>query len=275
MFPVAVALILFAAGGPRPSPTVVPEVADGLAFAMTFSADGRVLSGESFDLRVPGSEGRLRLSFEQITVAGRRFVALARLRNDTGRRLLALGLRIGEGGPVEFADLASGRESEGRPVEGAIPEAAGFSTLLGRLTGVVDAGGFDVDGVEAIAAIETDKAGNLLVVGTAGVSIRLSPDGRPLSSASRRATLTPKATAAASPATVARDASGAEWRVVESAGGGCAIEGRDAKGALVARFAVPGESKPLALRTGRDRRLYLTRATGGRDGPAVLVFFVL
>lgn len=277
MFSLGLALTLFAAGARGPSPTVAPEVADGLAFAMTFSADGRVLSGESFELRVPGSEGRLRLSFEQVTVAGRRFVALARLRNDTGRRLLALGLRLGEGGPVDFADLASGRESEGRPVEGAIPEATGLSTLLGRLTGVAEAGGFDVEGLEAIAAVETDAAGNLLVIGASGEYARLSPDGRPLSPVSRRAARAAKAavSAAAPTATVARDVTGASWRVVESGGGAYAVEGRDARDALVARFAVPGESRPLALVAGRDRRLYVVRATGGRDGTAVLVYRVL
>ncbi len=270
-----------AAAGVRPAPGPAPSEAatpGGLAFALALGGSGDVLASGPYVLRVPGTEGPLRLELARLAVDGAQLRGEARLTNASGSLLSGLELDfrtvtstvravpgrtapeptpLSLSRPLSLGELLPGEATPFVPFEVApIPlgEEVTVVVLLGAVTGLAASPPIAVEGALRPVALDTDRSGRLYVA-TAGV-------GRVL-----RLT----AASAATPAEAARPAAPPT---------GIALRRRDnalfvATGGATIEVHRSGRARPATLDAGRPVTLLRVDASGvlrAASGNGVLAF---
>lgn len=174
---------------PRPEPP-----ARGLAFAVALTRGGRSHSGDTFDLRVPGAKGTLRLVLEQLTYEAGTLHAVARLTNRTGGALGGLRLSLRQvshaSGPISvppFVPLEVGDLKDGATSAGAVFQVGSLSfdgraeplVVLGEVSGIASSAAVEVPESTDVTAIGTDEEGRLLLADASGRRLlRAGADGK-------------------------------------------------------------------------------------------------
>ncbi|KAA0256352.1 hypothetical protein FBQ97_07350 [Acidobacteria bacterium ACD] len=182
-----------AAAPPAPAPPSEAP-ARGLAFAVALTKEGRSHSSETFDLRVPGAKGPLRLALEQLTYEGGTLHAVARVTNATGGAVGGLRLSLrgvsdarGEVAVAPFAPLELGDLEDGATSAGVVFRVGPLSlegrpepvVVLGDVSGIASVATVEVPGVAGAGAIGLDAEGRLLVADAPGKRIlRADAEGK-------------------------------------------------------------------------------------------------
>lgn len=247
-----VAVLAFAAGAAS------APVTKGLTFALSFDGNGRAVTVGPYALKVPGTKGAVKVSFDSAALTGGMLDAPIRLTNESGADLLAV--RVNLAGVTESVRPA-GAPAFTRPQDVAPPPplawdriASGAETPAGLFRGGPLTFSPETEGVVVLGVVS----------GLAAEPVDRSRD-----------VITPATKASACPGQPRGcrvDADGNVWRLEQAAvgrRGGLSEHGPE--GGFVRSLRFEEGAKPVDLGLAQDGRLLVLFEDGSKEG-SVRVF---
>lgn len=228
-------------------------VTKGLTFALSFDGNGRAVTLGPYGLKVPGTRGAVKVSFDSAALIGGMLDAPIRLKNESGAELLAVR--------IDLAGVTESVRPAGAPAFTRPQNVAPLPPLAwDRIASGAETPADLFRGGPLTFSPETE------VVVVLGVVSGLAP----VAADPKRDVLTPATKASACPGQPRGcriDADGNVWRLepaAEGRRGGLSEHGRE--GGAVRSLRFEEGAKPVDLALTQDGRLLILFDDGSKDG---------